>query len=69
MDSDFDYHMNRRATELATADTAPGRAAEVHKKLAELHQARAETYRYISRLATGSAPRRPIPIVRTDKEA
>ena len=69
MDSDFDYHMYRRAAELETADAAPGCAAEAHKKLAELHQARAETHRYISRLATGPAHKGSIPIVRTDKEA
>ena len=69
MDSDFDYHMDRLAAELESADKAPGQAAEVHKKLAELHQARAETHRFISRLSTGTVRRGSIPIFRTDKEA
>jgi hypothetical protein len=69
MDSDFDYHMDRSATELEFADKAPGRAAEAHRKLAELHHARAETHRFIERLATGTVREGSIPIFRTDKEA
>lgn len=69
MDDDFNYHMARSAAELQYAEELPGQAGDVHRRLAELHQARAGTHRFIERIASGSVRTRNIPIFKADKEA